>query len=200
MVDSYAIAPAMSRVDDLSGGSVMRRILALALVLGTGALALAALQAQQQAKPASGKVTTLTPMDYIEIRQLAARYGHAVDQGANDGYAYADLFAPGATFGQTTGRDELAALAKKTARGPQTSWHYIVNHVIEPTEEGAKGQEYLIHLRYGEPGQPNAVWGGGHYEDTYVKTPDGWRFKTRRFISSQGTPESLKPQPASASR
>ena len=68
--------------------------------------------------------------------------------------------------------------------------------MIEPTEDGAKGQEYLVHLRYGEPGQPNIVWGGGHYEDTYVKTPDGWRFKTRRFIRSEGTPESLKPQPA----
>ena len=94
----------------------------------------------------------------------------------------------------------MAALAKKTSPGPQTSWHYIVNHVIEPTEDGARGQEYLLHLRYGEPGQPNAVWGGGHYEDTYVRAADGWRFKTRRFISSQGTPESLKPQPAPASR
>src|SRR5690606_37711425 len=57
----------------------------------------------------------------------------------------------------------------------------------------------LVHLRYGEAGQPNAVWGGGHYEDTYVKTADGWRFKTRRFVPSQGTPDSLKPQ-AAASR
>ena len=85
---------------------------------------------------------TLTPIDYIEIRQLAARYGHAVDQGAANGYAYADLFAPDGTFGQTRGRDELAALAKRTARGPQTPWHFIVNHVIEPTEDGAKGKEY----------------------------------------------------------
>ena len=64
------------------------------------------------------------------------------------------------------------------------------------TEDGAKGMEYMVHLRYGDEGQPNIVWGGGHYEDTYVKTPDGWRFKTRRFIPSQGTPDSLKPQTA----
>jgi len=178
----------------------MKRILPIAFAIGGGVLALVVVEAQQSSKAASAKVTTLTPIDYIEIRQLAARYGHAVDQGAADGYAYADLFAPDGTFGQTRGRDELAALAKKTARGPQTAWHYIVNHVIEPTEDGAKGQEYLVHLRYGEPGQPNIVWGGGHYEDTYVKTPNGWRFKTRRFISSQGTPESLKPQTASAAR
>src|SRR5215510_5146702 len=99
----------------------MRRSLLIAVALGVGVLAVV-VGAQIRGGTAPGKVTTLTPMDYIEIRQLAARYGHAVDQGANDGYAYADLFAPGATFGQTTGRDALAALAKKTARGPQTSW------------------------------------------------------------------------------
>jgi hypothetical protein len=170
--------------------------LSLALVLAAGVLTSAVTQAQSETKKASNHLMTLTPLDYVEIRQLAARYGHAVDQGADDGYAYADLFAPGATFGKTTGRDDLAKLAKQTSRGPQTAWHFIVNHVIEPTEDGAKGKEYLVHLRYGEDGQPNAVWGGGHYEDTYVKTPDGWRFKTRQFVPSDGTPESLKPQPA----
>jgi hypothetical protein len=168
--------------------------LSLAFALGAGALAFAVVQAQGEAKKTPGKVMTLTPLDYVEIRQLAARYGHAVDQGANDGYAYADLFAPGATFGQTTGRDNLATLAKRTAKGPQTAWHFIVNHAIEPTEDGAKGMEYMVHMRYGEAGRPNAVWGGGHYEDTYVKTPDGWRFKTRRFVPSEGTPGALLPQ------
>jgi SnoaL-like domain len=173
----------------------MRRTLLIAVSLGACVLALVVVEAQQRGDPASSRAMTLTPIDYVEIRQLAARYGHAVDQGADSGYAYADLFAADGTFGQTRGRDELAKLAKQTARGPQTAWHFIVNHVIEPTEDGAKGQEYMVHLRYGEPGQPNIVWGGGHYEDTYVKTPNGWRFKTRRFIRSEGTSESLKPQP-----
>ena len=168
--------------------------LSLALAVGIGALTFAV--AHAQGGPASGKLMTLTPLDYVEIRQLAARYGHAVDQGANDGYNYADLFAPGATFGQTTGRDNLATLAKRTSKGPQTAWHFIVNHAIEPTEDGAKGMEYMVHLRYGEDGKPNAVWGGGHYEDTYVKTPDGWRFKTRRFVASEGTAGALQPQTA----
>ena len=176
-----------------------RTVLSLALALGAGALAFAVVAAQGDATKTPGKLVTLTPLDYVEIRQLAARYGHAVDQGANDGFAYADLFAPGATFGQTTGRDNLATLAKRTAKGPQTAWHFITNHAIEPTEDGAKGMEYMVHLRYGEDGQPNAVWGGGHYEDTYVKTPDGWRFKTRRFVASEGTAGALQP-PAAGTR
>jgi SnoaL-like domain len=173
----------------------MRRTLLIAVSLAACVLAFVVVDAQRRGDPTPGRATTLTPIDYVEIRQLAARYGHAVDQGADSGYAYADLFAADGTFGQTRGRDELAKLAKQTARGPQTAWHFIVNHVIEATEDGAKGQQYLVHLRYGEPGQPNIVWGGGHYEDTYVKTPNGWRFKTRRFIRSEGTPESLQPQP-----
>jgi hypothetical protein len=168
----------------------------LALALGASVLIPAVTEAQVDSATTRGNLMTLTPLDYVEIRQLAARYGHAVDQGADDGYAYADLFAPGATFGRTTGRDSLATLAKQTAKGPQTAWHFIVNHVIEPTEDGAKGMQYLVHLQYGDGDKPNAVWGGGHYEDTYVKTADGWRFKTRLFVPSVGTPESLKPQAA----
>ena len=86
----------------------MRRSLLIAVALGVGVLAVV-VGAQIRGGTASGKVMTLTPLDYIEIRQLAARYGHAVDQGADNGYAYADLFAADGTFGQTRGRDELAS-------------------------------------------------------------------------------------------
>jgi len=170
----------------------MRRTIPLAVLSLTFAFGASVLAS------AADSPTTLTPLDYVEIRQLAARYGHAVDQGAAEGYAYADLFAEGATFGGTTGRDNLATLAKRTARGPQAAWHFIINHVIEPTADGAKGKEYLVHLQYGDGDKPNVVWNGGHYEDTYVKTPEGWRFRTRRFVPSEGTPESLPPRAAAA--
>ncbi len=136
-------------------------VLSLVLALAAGVLASAA-----------APLTTLTPLDYVEIRQLAARYGHAVDQGAADGYAYADLFADGADVRRDDReRQPRDTLAKTTARGPQAAWHFILNHVIEPTADGAKGKEYLVHLQYGDGDKPNIVWNGGHYEDTYVKTP-----------------------------
>ena len=40
----------------------------------------------------------------------------------------------------------------------------------------------------GDGDRPNDVFGGGHYDDVYVKTPDGWRFKRRQFIPSEGGP------------
>jgi SnoaL-like domain len=89
---------------------------------------------------------------------------------------------------ETKGREALAALARRNTRGPQSAFHFIVNHVIEPTSDGAVGKEYLVQLRMGEGEKPNDVFGGGHYEDVYVKTTDGWRFKRRQFMPSEGSP------------
>ena len=145
------------------------------------------IQAQKAAQPS--KTQTLTALDYIEIRQLVARYGYAVDTGADNGNMYADLFAPDGAFldrtgKATTGRDALAAVARRFQRGPQSQFHFLMNHVIEATADGARGKEYLLQLRMGEPDHENEIFGGGHYEDTYQKTVRGWRFKTRQFIPS----------------
>ena len=111
----------------------------------------------------------------------------------DNGNVYASLFAPDGAFAdrmgrETKGRDALAALARRNTRGPQSAFHFIVNHVIEPTSDGAVGKEYLLQLRIGEGERPNDVFGGGHYEDIYVKTTDGWRFQRRQFIPSEGSP------------
>jgi hypothetical protein len=145
-----------------------------------------------QGKPAAS-FSGLSAADYIEIRQLVARYAYAVDTGAENGAVYAGLFAPDGAFADRTGRetrgaDALAGLARRDARSPQWAFHFIVNHVIEPSPEGAVGKEYLLQLRIGDGERPNDVFGGGHYDDIYVRTPDGWRFKRRQFIPSEGGP------------
>jgi hypothetical protein len=144
----------------------------------------------------------LTPGDYIEIRQLVARYAYAVDTGADNGNVYARLFAPDGAFADRTGRETkgheaLAALARRNTRGAQSAFHFIMNHVIDPSPGGAVGKQYLLQLRIGEGERPNDIFGGGHYDDIYVKTPEGWRFKRRQFIPSEGTP---RPQRAGGAR
>ena len=96
-----------------------------------------------QVKP-KVKALTLTPMDYIEIRQLVNRYAFAADTGSNNGYDYADLFAPDGEFMRpyAKGREHLAALARGPRLGPDNTVHYIMNHVIEPTAGGAIGKEF----------------------------------------------------------
>jgi uncharacterized protein (TIGR02246 family) len=165
---------------------MLKRQAVLAIMLSATALSPMAAGVPQK----DAKAFTLTPLDYIEIRQLVARYAFAVDTGAENGNVYASLFAPDGAFldgtgKATTGRDALAALARRNTRGPQSAFHFIMNHVIEPSAEGATGREYLVQLRMGEAPRPNEIFGGGHYEDVYVKTPDGWRFKQRQFLPSE---------------
>ena len=180
------------------------RSAALAVVLGlaiAGPLSLrfGEAHAQQTAAKSSNRLPTLTPIDYVEIRQLVARYAYAVDTGAENGNVYVSLFAPDGVFldrngRPTSGREALAALARRNTRGRQSAFHFIMNHVIEPSAGGATGKEYLVQLRMGEGERPNEIFGGGHYEDVYVKTRDGWRFKQRQFLPS----ERPAPQPSPA--
>ncbi len=107
--------------------------LSLTLALGAGVAASLAAQAQDNPGKASAPLMTLTPLDYVEIRQLAARYGHAVDQGAAEGYAYADLFAEGATCLEDT--DCNYGLACLGSPGVCT----IVPHLGEPCPDEVCG-------------------------------------------------------------
>src|SRR5438876_1965348 len=110
------------------------------------------------------KAMTLTPMDYIEIRQLVNRYAFALDTGSSNGYDYADLFAADGEFMRpyAKGREQLAALARGPRLGPDNTVHYIMNHVIEPTPDGAIGKAYLIELNWDvAPAQAAGAGRGG---------------------------------------
>jgi hypothetical protein len=182
----------------------------LAIGLGVGLVGLVALKAQQTRPAGPAGVMALTAMDYIQIRQLVNRYGFALDTGSRDGYDYADLFAPDGVFdsrsrGRVQGRDQLAALARGDRKGPLHVNHYIMNHVIEPTADGAVGRQYLINISHDDnipqvgpnPNQWDLVGQkrgsldtvGGHYEDVYAKTPQGWRFRYRTLVPSRSGPD-----------
>ena len=124
--------------------------------------------------------------DYLEIQQLVSRYPYALDEDVDGGASYADLFTADAVFRQprTEGHEALARLAASAPHGPRYVRHFITNHVIDPTPDGATGKEYLVAIDIGENGAPSSVFLGGHYEDVYAKTAQGWRFKTRSFIAS----------------
>ena len=154
--------------------------------------ALAPLVALSTAKKApAGKsaagAPSLTAEDYIGIQDLVARYPFALDGDTDEGASYANLFTPDAVFRQpvTEGRDNLAKLAVAQPHGPQYARHFIANHVIDPAQGGATGKEYLVVVDIDAPGKPGKVFLVGHYDDTYVKTAEGWRFKTRTFVTAK---------------
>jgi hypothetical protein len=167
------------------------------LAVGLVACVLAAgvfVRAQQRNTPASS--SALTPQDYIDIQQLVSSYAYGLDGNTDNGATYANLFAPGAVFGRprTEGRDNLAALANTQPRGANYVRHFITNHVIEPSPGGAIGREYAVIIDIGENGNPGRIALGGRYDDEYVRTPQGWKFKARTF-----TPSRVDVQPPAAS-
>ena len=159
----------------------------VACVLVTGAI----LRAQQRA----AANPMLTPQDYIDIQQLVSNYPYGLDGNTDNGATYASLFAPGAVFGRprTEGRDNLAALANTQPRGANYVRHFITNHVIEPSPGGAIGREYAVIIDIGENGKPGGIALGGRYDDEYVKTPQGWKFKNRTFTPSRVDVQPLPP-------
>lgn len=146
----------------------------------------------------------LTAEDYIEIHQLAVRYAWILDHCTSGGYDYADLYVEDGQFssaeewGTTSddqrtfvakGRDELAKAAGGTGGGkcmdPEDYigygiTHIVTNHVITPIKDGAVGKHRLIAV--GVCGYPHLMELQGGYEDVYVKTDEGWKFKSRIHV------------------
>jgi hypothetical protein len=158
---------------------------------------------------AQQKPMQLTAMDIFEIQQLVAKYAKYIDTCSNNGYDYADLYTPDGAFipdvpGQKVppfvGRERLAEASGGGSRGcKNVGWikqgvrHIYVNHIIEPTPEGAKGSVDMLMIGLG--GDPNKIQHDGYYEDTYVKTAQGWRFKQRLHHArlSGGQPANAAP-------
>jgi hypothetical protein len=144
-----------------------------------------------QAPPAAPR--ELTALDYFQIQQLVARYAHAIDTCSNNGYDYADLFTPDGAFipsfegkqlAPIQGRERLAEVSGGGSRAcKNVPWieqgvrHIYTNHVITPTADGATGVVDMLMIGLG--GDPNKIEYDGYYVDTYVRTPQGWRFKQR---------------------
>lgn len=147
---------------------------------------------------AQGAGKTLTDKDREDIRQLSDNYVTYLD--GCKAAEYAGLFAADGSFisgprGTMTGREKLESLVTsepfcKPNAAPRANVmsHAFSKVVIEPAADGASGKVYL-------PGrEPNTS--GGHYEDVYVKTPAGWRFKSRNYTRSKLGPKPNPPPPS----
>ncbi len=76
------------------------------------------------------------------------------------------------------GSDDLATMAEgRHQRHGTTSRHVYTNLRITPAPDGARGFVYFNGLDVST--KPPTTTVSGIYEDTLVKTPDGWRFKKR---------------------
>jgi len=190
--------------------------LAVLASIGIGVGHLAVAQAPPSRPNVSRPNVQLTALDYIEIDQLNRKYAWALDHCFVDGFAYADLYTPDGKFisgdsGKVwQGRKQLAEAAGGNGHGcpfPKMPLEHIVpNLVIEATPDGAKGKSYLIYPgRNGKYVDDQHHGHDGGYQDIYVKTADGWRFKERVHVyppqipgSYAGVPNSKLPAAAFA--
>jgi hypothetical protein len=58
--------------------------------------------------------------------------------------------------------------------------HLILSPIVVPTKDGATGTAVLLALGVGHGA--NTIERQGGYRDVYVKTPQGWRFKSRWHV------------------
>lgn len=164
--------------------------------------AAAAVNAQAPDEDRESDAGQLSPADYIEIQQLSARYAFLIDSCTNGGYDFADLFTADGVFSvadawgsapderrfSTQGREALAVAGgggPEGCRDPSTLMgygisHIVANHVITPDPAGATGRSYLLAIGVGR--EPTQIERQGGYEDIYVRTDDGWRFKSRIHV------------------
>jgi hypothetical protein len=145
----------------------------------------------------------LTALDYLEIQQLVHRLSFALDYCTNGGEAFADLFVEGGQFiideggGKTRTfgtRQQLITLAGGpdcvSNQSPPRSYlaHLSDSLVIEISADGAHGTSYAIYpSRNGKYFTPDTAGQVGLYHDQYVRTPQGWRFLSRRHEVSPQT-------------
>ena len=123
----------------------------------------------------------LSAEDYIEIHQLYSFYARDVDPGSTRNAAW--MFSADAVTQMGNRRytgqelkDFYAQVPKNQSAGVR---HFNSTYVIVGTPDGARGSSYMMQVERRKEGGPIEVTLFGKYEDKFVKTRDGWRFKER---------------------
>ena len=116
-----------------------------------------------------------------EIRELTARYCHAVVDGDAD--TIAGLFCEDGVFrSHTFAPKGRAALLEFYATGVSGKTHkpFVQNHVVELIDDTHATGRCSVEIRVFTDGE--AYTQAGHYLDKYRKDGGHWRFAERHYI------------------
>ncbi len=127
----------------------------------------------------------LTAQDNFEIQQLYARYNNAIDSGDAEGWAA--TFTPDGVFNSMSGHDALVGFvnAWREKMGGATRKHWNNNLQVSGDSKSATATVYLMLVDFST--KPPSILATGVYNDTLVKTKDGWRF-TKRTTKMDASP------------
>lgn len=120
-------------------------------------------------------------LDREEIRELVIRYAHGVWR--KDVAAVADLFADDGVMDTGNGepirgRHAVRATYERTF-ATDDFFPFVHNHVVAIDGDSARGSCDL-DLRAVINGE--RMSGFGSYHDSYIRTPDGWKFQARTLV------------------
>ncbi|MCX5044216.1 nuclear transport factor 2 family protein [Aldersonia sp. NBC_00410] len=128
-----------------------------------------------------------TTDEIVAINQLLARYAVTITQGDIDGLI--GVFTPDGTysaFGDTFTLAEFPALVAAAPSGLFMTGTALINL----NGDTATGTQPLCFVEHSTHDMRI-----GYYNDTYAKTSDGWRLRTRKmtFIRRSGEHDSGRP-------
>lgn len=153
-----------------------KRLVAAFLLVASGAV-LGWGVAQSAATP------ELTPQDHVEIQELYATYARAYDSNEANGEVWAETFTEDGvfTFGErrAVGHKELAAYSNSRPQTGPKIQHWTNGLIIQPTPEGAAASMYVMVITEGAGATPPTMPIVTTYTDRLVRTPQGWRIKSR---------------------
>ena len=120
--------------------------------------------------------------DQVALRDLYARYCHAIDDG--DSKAFVACFTEDGSLevgraDPIAGVDALNAFAEGVAQGAPGLRHQITNITLEGTGDDATGRAYLSVYRVGANGHEIVI--SGRYVDTLRKVDGEWRYARRQM-------------------
>jgi ketosteroid isomerase-like protein len=121
--------------------------------------------------------------DLEDIKAASHRYAIALDKFDIDGVLSqfeSDALFDATAFGlsRMEGHDDMREFFEHNASAMSAQMHLFANHVIEfDGPDSAHGTNYLYEDGVANNGA--RIMCLGRNEDTYVRTPDGWRIATR---------------------
>lgn len=127
--------------------------------------------------------------DLVEIQQLLAKYAVTITQGDVEGLV--EVFTPDGTysaFGDTYTLNRFPVLVDAAPKGLFMTGTALVD-LVEGADT-ATGTQPLCFIEHSKHDMRI-----GYYKDTYLRTADGWRLKTRAmtFIRRSGEHDSGRP-------
>jgi hypothetical protein len=147
---------------------------------------------------------TLTDKDRADIQDLTARYARALGSCAAE--EYADLFAPETGYfasnirGEVVGRERLIALVRSERHCTNPAPSGSAAPGAAPAAPRPVPTVVLSSSSNGVTGRAELGANVGQYDDEYVKTAKGWRFKSRTVMTAQELKAGLSVQDVRAIR